>query len=104
MGLKSMDKIIYSSAEALAQAIRKKEISSEEVVEAYLQRIEEVNLVYGRTLNSCDLSRTPGGSSGGESAIIAAGGSPLGPGNDMGGSIRLPSHFCGIAGIKLTAG
>lgn len=202
MGLKSMDKIIYLSAKALAQAIRKKEISSEEVVEAYLNRIEEVNpklnaivqlqaneareharkadaalalgvpigplhgvpitikdnaetkgmistsgtkgrlsfvpdqdativarmraagaiilgktnlpefalafesdnLIYGRTLNPYDLSRTPGGSSGGEAAIIAAGGSPLGLGNDAAGSIRLPSHFCGIAGIKPTAG
>jgi amidase len=197
-----MEKIIYLSATTLAQAIRSREISSEQVVEAYLQRIEEVNpklnaivhlqanearnqarkadaalargdlkgplhgvpitikdnaeikgmistsgtqgrssfvpdkdativermrtagaiilgktnlpelalafesdnLVYGRTLNPYDPSRTPGGSSGGEAAIIAAGGSPLGLGNDMGGSIRLPSHFCGIAGIKPTAG
>lgn len=197
-----MDKLIYASATALAQAIRAKEISSEEVVDAYLQRIEEVNpmlnavvqltadaaraqareadaalargnirgplhgvpitikdnietvgvictggtkgrasfvptqdatavarmraagaimlgktnmpelglafetdnLVYGRTANPYDLSRTPGGSSGGEAAIISAGGSPLGLGNDMGGSIRLPAHFCGIAGIKPTTG
>jgi len=197
-----MDKLIYASATALARAIRAKEVSSEEVVNAYLQRIEEVNpklnavvqltadaaraqareadaalarghvkgllhgvpvtvkdnietagvictggtkgrasfvptqdatvvarmraagaimlgktnmpelglafetdnLVYGRTNNPYDLSRTPGGSSGGEAAIIAAGGSPLGLGNDMGGSIRLPSHFCGIAGIKPTTG
>ncbi len=197
-----MEKIIYSSATKLAKAIRAREVSSEHVVEAYLQRIEEINpklnaiihlqandarnqarkadaalargdlkgplhgvpitikdnvdvqgmistsgtkgrssfvpdqdativarmraagaiilgktnipelalafesdnLVYGRTLNPYDTSRTPGGSSGGEAAIIAAGGSPLGLGNDMGGSIRLPSHFCGIAGIKPTAG
>ncbi len=197
-----MDDIICSSATKLAKAIRAKEVSSEEVVNAYLQRIEEINpelnaivylqanearslarkadaalargdikgplhgvpitikdnidvegmistsgtkgrssfvpdrdativarmraagaiilgktnlpelalafesdnLVYGRTLNPYDLSRTPGGSSGGEAAIIAACGSPLGMGNDMGGSIRLPSHFCGIAGIKPTAG
>jgi amidase len=197
-----MDEIIYSSATDLAKAIRAREVSSEEVVDAYLQRIEEVNpklnaiihlnadearnqarkadaalargelkgplhgvpitikdnvdtegmisasgtkgrstfvpgkdatiaarmraagaiilgktnlpefalgfesdnLVYGRTMNPYDTSRTPGGSSGGEAAIIAAGGSPLGLGNDMGGSIRLPSHFCGIAGIKPTAG
>lgn len=197
-----MDKLIYASATALARAIRAKEISSKEVVDAYLQRIEDVNpklnavvqltadaaraqareadaalargkikgplhgvpitikdnietsgvictggtkgrasfvpkqdatvvermraagaiilgktnmpelglvfetdnLVYGRTNNPYDLSRTPGGSSGGEAAIIAAGGSPLGLGNDMGGSIRLPAHFCGIAGIKPTTG
>ena len=62
------------------------------------------NLVYGRTNNPYDLSRTPGGSSGGEAAAIAAGLSPLGLGSDVGGSIRLPAHFCGIAGLKPTTG
>lgn len=197
-----MDELIYASATALAKAIRAKEVSAEEVVNAYLQRIEAVNpklnavvqltaeaaraqareadaalargeskgplhgvpmtikdaletagvvsaggtkgravfvptqdatvvarlraagaimlgktnvpeislafesdnLVYGRTNNPYDLSCTPGGSSGGEAAIIAAGGSPLGLGSDAGGSVRLPSHFCGIAGIKPTTG
>jgi len=65
---------------------------------------ETDNMVYGRTNNPYDLTRTPGGSSGGEAAIIAAGGSPLGLGSDFGGSIRLPAHFCGIAGIKPTSG
>jgi amidase len=65
---------------------------------------ESNNLIYGRTNNPYDLSRTPGGSSGGESAIIAAGGSPLGLGTDGFGSIRIPSHFCGIAGLKPTSG
>ena len=65
---------------------------------------ESDNLIYGRTNNPYDLSRTPGGSSGGEAAIIAAGGSPLGLGSDLAGSIRLPSHFCGIAGLKPTTG
>jgi amidase len=65
---------------------------------------ETDNAVYGRTNNPYDLSRTPGGSSGGAAAIIAAGGSPLDVGSDLGGSIRLPSHFCGIAGIKPTSG
>ena len=65
---------------------------------------ETDNLVYGRTSNPYDLGRTPGGSSGGEAAIIAAGGSPLGLGSDVGGSIRQPSHFCGIAGLKPTSG
>ena len=60
--------------------------------------------LYGRTNNPYDLSRTPGGSSGGESAIIAAGGSPLGLGTDGLRSIRLPAHFCGIAGLKPTSG
>jgi amidase len=65
---------------------------------------ESDNLVYGRTNNPFDLARTPGGSSGGEAAIIAAGGSPLGVGSDLGGSIRLPAHYCGIVGIKPTTG
>ena len=197
-----MDELIYASATELARAICSKRVSSEEVVEAYVERIEKVNpklnavvqllaeearaqarradealasghikgplhgvpvtikdnievagvcctggtkgrasfvpsqdatvvsrmrdagaiilgktnmpelglafetdnLVYGCTNNPYDLSCTPGGSSGGEAAIIAAGGSPLGLGNDMGGSIRLPAHFCGVAGIKPTFG
>ena len=65
---------------------------------------ESDNLLHGRTNNPYDLSRTPGGSGGGGGAIIAAGGSPLEPGADMGGSIRVPSHFSGIAGIKPTNG
>lgn len=65
---------------------------------------ETDNLVYGRTNNPYDLTRTPGGSSGGEAAIIAAGGSPLGLGTDAAGSIRWPAHCCGIAGLKPTHG
>jgi amidase len=197
-----MDEIIYSSATEIARAIRSKEVSSVEVVEAHLARIEEANpklnafvqltaddargraheadaalarsevwgplhgvpvsikdafetediisasgtrgraehvpahdatgvarlktagavvlgktnvpefslafesdnLVYGQTKNPYDLTRTPGGSSGGEAAAIASGMSPLGLGSDAGGSIRLPAHFCGIAGIKPTSG
>ena len=197
-----MDELIYCSAASLAQAIREKRVSSYEVVDAHIQRIEKVNpllnaivqltaetalaqakqadaavargeitaplhgvpftikdsfdtkgiistagtkgrssyipqedatavarmraagaivlgktnlpelslayesnnLIYGRTNNPYDLSRTPGGSSGGESAIVAAGGSPLGLGTDGFGSIRLPAHFCGITGLKPTSG
>jgi amidase len=66
--------------------------------------VETDNLVFGRTNNPYDAARTTGGSSGGEGAIIAAGGSPLGIGSDLGGSIRIPAHFCGIAGLKPTAG
>jgi len=61
------------------------------------------NDVYGRTNNPYDLSRTPGGSSGGEAAAIAAGMSPFGFGTDSGGSVRVPAHFCGIAAIVPTA-
>ncbi|MBI3327509.1 MAG: amidase, partial [Nitrospinae bacterium] len=201
-GEQTMDELIYASANAIAKAIRDKDVSAVEVVEAHLRRIEAVNpklnavvhtiaararaearaadqalarrevqgplhgvpmtikdsldtagvvstggtkgraayvpeqdatvvarlraagaillgktntpeltlagetdnLVYGRTNNPYDLSRTPGGSSGGAGAIIAAGGSPLDIGSDTGGSIRLPAHFCGIAGIKPTSG
>ncbi len=65
---------------------------------------ETDNPVYGRTNNPYDLDRTPGGSSGGAAAIIAAGGSPFDLGSDTGGSIRLPAHYCGITGIKPTSG
>ena len=197
-----MDELIYASATALAEAIRSKKVSSVEVVDAYLSRIEAVNpqinavvqlaadaaraqahdadaalargdikgplhgvpmtikdsldtagvistggtkgrasfvpaqdatvvarmraagaillgktntpeltmsfetdnLIYGRTNNPYDLSRIPGGSSGGAAAIIASGGSPIDLGSDTGGSIRQPAHFCGIAGIKPTSG
>jgi amidase len=65
---------------------------------------ETDNLLFGRSNNPYDLSRTPGGSSGGESALIAACGSPLGLGSDAAGSVRLPAAFCGIASIKPTQG
>src|SRR5690242_5761012 len=66
--------------------------------------IETDNAVHGRTNNPYDLDRTPGGSSGGEAAIVAAGGSACGLGTDSGASVRLPAHFCGLAAIKPTAG
>lgn len=65
---------------------------------------ETDNPVFGRTNNPCDPSRTPGGSSGGEAAAIAAKLSPAGVGSDLAGSIRVPAHFCGIAGLKPTTG
>jgi Asp-tRNA(Asn)/Glu-tRNA(Gln) amidotransferase A subunit family amidase len=65
---------------------------------------ETDNPVFGRTNNPHDLDRTPGGSSGGEAAAIAAGLSPAGIGSDLSGSIRVPAHFCGIAGLKPTTG
>ncbi|MEM7117868.1 MAG: amidase [Chloroflexota bacterium] len=65
---------------------------------------ETDNLIYGRSNNPYDLSRTTGGSSGGEAALIAAGGSPLGLATDGGGSARWPAHCCGIVGIKPTTG
>ncbi|RME20608.1 MAG: amidase [Deltaproteobacteria bacterium] len=66
--------------------------------------METTNLVYGRTNNPWDLSRTPGGSSGGEAALIAAGASPVGLGSDIGGSIRIPAAMCGTIGHKPSGG
>ena len=65
---------------------------------------ETDNLLYGRSYNPYDTSKSPGGSSGGAAAVVAAGGAALELGSDTGGSIRLPSHFCGIAGLKPSAG
>src|SRR5689334_21436818 len=65
---------------------------------------ETDNFIFGRSNNPYDVMRTPGGSSGGESALIAACGSPLGLGSDAAGSVRLPAAFCGIASIKPTQG
>jgi fatty acid amide hydrolase len=65
---------------------------------------ESDNPLYGRTNNPWNAARTPGGSSGGQAAIIAARGSPLGLATDLAGSTRTPATFCGIAGMKPTAG
>jgi amidase len=65
---------------------------------------ESDNLMYGATCNPYDLTRTSGGSSGGEAALIASCGSPFGLGSDAAGSVRLPAAFCGIATIKPTSG
>jgi fatty acid amide hydrolase 2 len=62
--------------------------------------METYNPVYGRTSNPWDLTRTPGGSSGGEAALIAAGASPFGLGSDIAGSIRIPAGMCGVVGHK----
>ena len=66
--------------------------------------IESDNPLYGRTNNPWNIERTCGGSSGGEGAIIAAGGSPLGLGSDIGGSLRNPANYNGIVSMKPTSG
>jgi len=70
----------------------------------FLMAWETDNLLYGRTNSPWDLTRTPGGSSGGEAASISAGMSAGGVGSDGGGSIRVPAHFSGICGLKPTPG
>ena len=69
-----------------------------------LMAYETANLLHGQTHNPWDLERTPGGSSGGESAAIAAGLSAAGFGSDSGGSVRVPAHFTGICSLKPTPG
>ena len=63
---------------------------------------ETANHIYGTTSNPYDKTRTSGGSSGGEGVLVSTGASPLGIGSDIGGSIRIPSSFCGIVGFKPT--
>ncbi len=70
----------------------------------FLMAYETANRLYGRTRNPWDLERSPGGSSGGESAAIAAGMSAAGLGSDSGGSVRVPAHFTGICSLKPTPG
>lgn len=65
---------------------------------------ETDNLIYGRTNNPYDLDCTCGGSSGGAAATVAVGGSAFDIGNDVGGGICLPAHFCGVAGLRPTMG
>ncbi len=66
--------------------------------------IQSYNAVYGTTHNPWDVQRTPGGSSGGAAAALASGLTPLELGSDIGGSIRIPAHFCGVYGHKSSHG
>ncbi|MBC7985274.1 MAG: amidase, partial [Sphingomonadaceae bacterium] len=65
---------------------------------------QAVNPIHGRTNNPHDLTRTCGGSSGGSAAALASGMVPLEYGSDIGGSIRVPAHFCGVWGHKPSYG
>src|SRR5439155_19652062 len=70
----------------------------------FLANYETDNFITGRTNNPWNLELTPGGSSGGEAAAISSFCSAGGVGSDGGGSIRIPAHCCGIAGLKPTPG
>ena len=73
-------------------------------VPEYSSSYETDNLLFGRTCHPSDPKRTPGGSSGGEGALLGADASIVGLGLDGGGSIRVPSHYCGTVGIRPTVG
>ncbi len=70
----------------------------------YGMRWHSQSQLRGHTINPWDASRTPGGSSGGDSAALASGCTPLGMGNDIGGSVRCPSHCCGTAALRPSYG
>lgn len=63
---------------------------------------QTINPIFGRTNNPWNIERTPGGSSGGAAAAVAAGMTPFEIGTDLTGSIRIPAHFCGLFGLKPT--
>src|SRR5215831_18182534 len=69
-----------------------------------LADFQSYNDIYGTTNNPWDIGRSPGGSSGGSAAALAAGFGPLSVGSDIGGSLRVPAHFCGVYAHKPTFG
>lgn len=79
-------------------------VSGKTNVPIYAGDLQTCNLLFGATNNPWDGARTSGGSSGGAAAAVAAGLSPFELGSDIGGSIRIPSHFCGVYGHKPSYG
>lgn len=73
-------------------------------VPEFVMTAETHNLRFGRTSHPADQTRTPGGSTGGEGALVASGASPLGFGTDILGSIRIPASFCGLVGFRPHSG
>ena len=91
------DKVVAAWRQAGAIVVGKTNVPQ------YLQSIETDNDIFGRTNNPWDPERTPGGSSGADAAIVAAGGVPLALGADLGGSLRVPAAWCGVATLAPTA-
>lgn len=106
LGATNMIGNVYPDEGLLVTALRQAEaiiLGKTNIIQT-LAGMESDNHVYGRTNNPWNLERSPGGSSGGEAAIIAAGGSALGMAGDYGGSTRVPAHCCGLYGLKPTTG
>lgn len=100
---------VYKNPAAIEDATVVQRLKKEGAIVLGLTNVPEMlacfetdNDIYGQTKNPYDLSKTPGGSSGGCSSLIAAGGTPFSIGSDAGGSIRWPAHCTGIAGLKPT--
>lgn len=106
MGLSSLLDHVGKQDAAIVQALESQGavIFVKTNVPMSMMSADSVNAVWGRVANPCDRTRTAGGSSGGEGALIAAFGSPLGVGSDIAGSIRIPSAMCGTYGLKPSTG
>jgi fatty acid amide hydrolase len=104
LGLQSRRGQPSSRDAVLAEQLRRKGaiVIAKTNVPQLLLAQETENALFGVTNNPWNTGRVPGGSSGGEGAAVASGMSPLGIGTDIGGSIRIPAHFCGVVGFKPT--
>jgi fatty acid amide hydrolase len=102
MGVPSRRNVLAKGDSGVVQMLREAGavILGRTNVSQFLIYHESRNPLFGQCANPFSLAHTPGGSSGGEAAALASGMSPLGVGTDIGGSIRVPAHFTGIAGLK----